>query len=169
MSFFQHTADWIQGEIFEAQMLTLWGVALIIMGVFFWRFGFVSTTRSMIAPFLVVGFFWGAAGTYSLINNTHRMSAFQAQHDTSSTEFVAQEQQRVANFSKWYRYLLITWSLFILVGLALFMLIGGDVWRAAGVGLILFGISGLLVDHTSEQNAHTYAARISAEVSQTEP
>jgi hypothetical protein len=167
MSFFRHTANWIQGEIFEAQMLALWGAALIIMGAFFWKFGLVSTTRALIAPFLVAGLFWGAAGTYSLINNTQRMSTLQVQHDTNPTEFVAQEQQRVTTFSKWYHYLLITWSLFILVGLALFMLIGGDGWRAAGVGLILFGISGLLVDHTSEQNAHSYSARISAEISQT--
>lgn len=169
MTFFQHTANWIRGEIFEAQMLVLWGVALITMGVFFWKFGFVSTTRSMIAPFLVAGFFWIAGGTYSLINNTHRMPVFQAQYDADSKKFVAQEQQRVADFSKWYRYLLITWSLLIFIGLAVFMLIGGDTWRAAGVGLILFGVSGLMVDHTSEQNALTYAARISAEISQAKP
>jgi hypothetical protein len=66
------------------------------------------------------------------------------------------ENKRVDGFIWSHRYLLICWTVMILAGLAIFMLWGGNHGRTIGLGLIIFAIAGLLVDHTSEHNAYSY-------------
>lgn len=119
MQFYQYTRNWIGGEIFEGQMLALWGIALIVMAGLFWKFGFSPTTRALIAPFLVVGLLSGGAGIYSVLNNKQRLETFQQQYNQDPAAFVVKEEQRVASFSRWYIYLLRTWSALILIGVAI--------------------------------------------------
>ena len=76
------------------------------------------------------------------------------------TAFVKKEKKRVESFIDWYRYLLAGWSILIIIGLAIFMFWGGNLGRAIGIAVILFAISGLLVDHTSEHNARAYKFEI---------
>ena len=164
MTFLEHTLNWVKGEIFEAGMLALWGAMLVVMATFFWKFGHTATAKALISPFLVVGLFWGIAGGMSLYVNTHRIDTYSQEYEKEPRVFVDQERKRVDRFIWVYPYMLIGWSVMILAGLAIFMMWGGNHGRAIGLGLILFGISGLMVDHTSEQNAYAYNAEINKEL-----
>jgi hypothetical protein len=161
MTFFKYTEDWFKGEAFEGWMLVLFGGLLVLLALYFWKFGHASTARALIVPFLVVGLFWSVAAGAGLIRNTSRLEAFRAEHAKDPTAFVQSERERVDGFLGWYRPLLIGWSVLILVGLALFHFWGGPLGRAIGLAVILMGVAGLMVDHTSEHNAHTYRDRIS--------
>jgi hypothetical protein len=160
MAFFDHTASWFKGEIFEAGMLLLFGAMLVLMAAYFWKFGHSVTGRALIIPFLVVGLFWAVAGGIGIYRNTVRVEQFRVEYQKDTAAFVESEKQRVEGFLWWYRYLLIGWSVLILAGLAMFMLWGGNHGRAVGVVVILFGVAGLLVDHTSEHNARSYYSEI---------
>ena len=118
----------------------------------------------MIIPFLVVGLFWGIAAGVGLYRNPGRMEAFRAEHEKAPAEFVKSEKDRVGAFQKWYRPLLIGWSVLMLIGLALFHFWGGNLGRAVSLAVILFAVAGLMVDHTSEQNARKYYAKITKAV-----
>lgn len=74
--------------------------------------------------------------------------------------FLENEKKRVDSFIGYYPYLLSTWSILIIIGLVVFIFWGGNQARAIGLGIILFSIGGLMVDHTSEQNAKTYYMHI---------
>lgn len=160
MTVLEHALNWVKGEVFEASMLALWGTLLVVLALFFWKFGFSATTRALIAPVLAVGLFWGVAGGAALYVNSQRPAAYTAAYEQDARAFVASEDQRVERFIWVYPYLLAAWAVLILLGLAAFMLWGGNTGRAVGLGLILFGVSGLLVDHTSEHNAHAYRAEL---------
>jgi hypothetical protein len=160
MTFFQHTERWFKGETFEGGMLVIFGSLLVILALYFWRFGHTPTARVLVIPFLVVGLFWGIAAGAGVIRNTSRLEAFRAEHDKAPTEFVQSEKERVEGFLGWYRPLLIGWSTLIIIGLGLFNFWGGNLGRAIGLAVILFGVAGLMVDHTSEQNARAYHAEI---------
>ncbi len=156
MEFFKYTINWFKGESFEGGMILLWGLLLIVMSAYFWKFGHSSTIRIMIIPFLVVGLFWGLAGGAGLYINSYRVEKYQIEYDKNQTVFIENEKKRVEGFFKWYPYLLAGWSVLILFGLALFMIWGGNLGRAIGLAVILFAVPGLLVDHTSENNARSY-------------
>jgi hypothetical protein len=55
---------------------------------------------------------------------------------------------------------LIGWSVLLIIGLALFHFWGGNLGRAVALAVILFGVAGLMVDHTSEHNARAYHSEI---------
>ena len=160
MRFFEHTERWFKGEAFKGGMLVVFGVMLVILALYFWRFGHTPTARVLIIPLLVVGLFWSLAAGYGFIRNSNRLEEYRAQHDEAPAEFVQSEKMRVEGFIRWYRPLLIGWTVLVIIGLALFHLWGGNMGRAIGLAVILFGVAGLMVDHTSEHNARTYLSEI---------
>ena len=160
MDFIEHTANWFKGEAFEAGMIILWGLALIALASYFWKFGHYSTARALIIPFLVVGLFWSIAGGVGIYRNTYRLEQFRIEQKRDPVAFVESEKKRVEGFFGWYRYLFIGWVSLNLTGLAIFILWGGNNGRAIGLAIIVFAVAGLLVDHTSEQNARAYRAEI---------
>jgi len=166
MEFIEHTVNWVKGENFEGGMVALYGAMLVVLAVYFWKFGHSATARVLIIPFLVVGLFWGIAGSVGVYRNTHRVEEFRMEYEKKPAAFVKNEKRRVDGFIGWYRYLLVGWSLLILIGLALFMFWGGNHGRAIGLAVILFAVAGLLVDHTSEHNARTYQSEINRAIGQ---
>jgi hypothetical protein len=160
MTFFKHTEDWFKGEAFEAGMLMTFGILLVILALYFWKFGHTATARVLVIPFLVVGLFWGIAAGIGTYRNTRRIEEYRAEHEKAPTEFVQSEKERVEGFLGWYHPLLIGWSTLIIAGLALFNFWGGNLGRAVGLAVIFFGVAGLMVDHTSEHNARAYLAEI---------
>ena len=160
MEFIEHTVNWVKGENFEGGMVALYGAMLVVLAVYFWKFGHSATARVLIIPFLVVGLFWGIAGSGGRYRNTHRVEEFRMEYEKDPAVFVKSEKKRVEGFMGWYRWLLIGWSTLVIVGLALFNFWGGNLGRAIGLAVILFAVAGLMVDHTSEHNARAYHAEI---------
>ena len=161
MIFLDHTIEWISGEIFEAWMLILWGAALLAIAALFWFAARTPPIQSLFLPFAIIGLLWGGAGVFSLYSNTNRLSAYEQTYQAVGTEqFVQIERKRVDNFIWAYKYLLAGWSIAIVLGLVAFMVWGGTTGRGVGLGLILLGLGGLMIDHTSEQNAHDYDRQI---------
>lgn len=160
MTFFEHTETWFKGEQFEGGMLAIFGTLLVILALYFWKFGHTSTSRVLVIPFLVVGLFWGIAGGFGIYRNTRRVEKMHIDYKEAPAAFVKSEKKRVEGFLGWYRPLLIGWTVLILVGLSLFNLWGGNLGRAIGLAVILCGVAGLMVDHTSEHNARAYHAEI---------
>ena len=160
MTFFKHTENWFKGEAFKAGMLIIFGSLLVILAFYFWKIGHSPTARVLVIPILVVGLFWGLAAGIGVYRNTARLENYRAEYEKAPTEFVESEKKRVEGFSRWYRPLLISWSVLIIVGLVLFNFWGGNLGRAVGLAVILFGLAGLMVDHTSEHNARAYYTEI---------
>lgn len=160
MEFIEYTVNWVKGENFEGGMVALWGVMLVVLAAYFWKFGHSATARVLIIPFLVVGLFWGIAGGAGLYRNTLRVDKFRMEYKKDPAAFVESEKKRVDGFIGLYRYLLAGWGVLILIGLAIFTFWGGNHGRAIGLAVILFAVAGLLVDHTSEHNARTYQSEI---------
>jgi hypothetical protein len=51
MVFIKHTVNWFKGESFEGGMIILWGLLVLGLATYFWKFGHSSTIRIMIIPF----------------------------------------------------------------------------------------------------------------------
>lgn len=164
MTFFRHTESWFRGEALEGGMLVVYGSMLVILALYLWKFGQTATARVLVVPLLVVGLGWGVAAGAGLALNPSRVETARAEYDEAPTEFVQNEKKRVESFFDWYRPLLIGWSTLIILGLGLFHFWGGDLGRAIGLAVILCGVAGLMVDHTSEQNTRAYLGEIEREL-----
>ena len=87
MTFFKHTESWFKGEAFEAGMLIIFGVLLIILALYFWKFGHSPTARALVIPFLVVGGFWSVVPAAGLYRNAARVEAYRAEYPDLAAEF----------------------------------------------------------------------------------
>ena len=141
-------------------MLVIFGVLVTLLALYFWKLGNTPTSRVLVIPFLVVGFFWAIVPGAGLFRNKVRLEAFRAEHKKDPAAFVESERKRVEGFMGWYRPLTIGWAVLLVVGLGLFHFWGGNLGRAIGLAVILFGVAGLMVDYTSEQNAHKYHGEV---------
>ena len=162
--FIEHTANWYKGENFEAGMLIIWGLLMVILAFYFWKFSHYDVSRVLVVPILVVGLFWGIAAGYGLIRNKQRLEKARIEYKENPETFMKNEDKRVGGFFKYYRYLLPGWSILIIIGLSVFIFWGGNLSRAIGLAIILFSVAGLMVDHTSEQNAKKYHLEIEKEL-----
>ena len=99
--------------------------------------GHSSATRALIIPLIAVGLFFSVTAGVLQVRNTKRLEQFKQRHEREPAAFVQAEKERVDEFSRWYRPLLIGWSVLMLLGLGLFHLWGGSVGRAVGIGLVL--------------------------------
>ena len=160
MAFIEHTVNWVKGETFEAGMIGIYGTMLIVLAVYFWKFGNTPAARALVIPVLVVGLLWGLAGGGGTIRNKFRVESFRTEYKKDPDAFVKAEKKRVEGFMGWYRPLFIGWSVLMAIGVALFIFWGGNRGRAIGLAVILVAVGGLMVDHTSEQNAKAYHAEI---------
>lgn len=152
--------NWFKGEIFEGAMIILWGVLLIALALFFWKFNHYETARALILPIMVVGLFWSIAGGIGIYTYNIRIDKAQVEYKENPEEFIVKEKIRVDGFMGVYKYLIPAWSILMIAGLALFIFWGGNLGRAIGLAAILFAVAGLMVDHTSEQNAKAYHSEI---------
>jgi hypothetical protein len=162
--FIDHTTNWYKGENFEGRMLIIWGVLMVVLALYFWKFSYYDVSRVLVVPILVVGLFWGIAAGYGLIRNKQRLEKAKIEYKENPDTFIKNENKRVGGFFKYYRYLLPGWSVLIIIGLAVFIFMGGNQIRAIGIAIILFSVAGLMVDHTSEQNAKKYHLEIEKEL-----
>ncbi len=160
MTFFKHTESWFKGETLEAGMLIIFGSLLVILALYFWKFGSTPTARVLVIPFLAVGLFWSIVPGVGIFRNAQRVERLRTEHEKDPAAFVKSEKKRVDGFLGWYSPLLIRWTVLVFIGLALFHFWGGNLGRAIGLAVILSGAAGLLVDHTSEHNARAYHAEI---------
>lgn len=156
MDFIEHTATWVKGEAFLAGLVALMGGTIVLWALYLWRFGQSETSRALVIPLLVVGVLASVGGGIGRYNQAGRVERLRAAHDEDPKAFVQAEKERVDGFIGLYRYLFAAWSALILVGLALFFLWGGNLGRAIGMTVALTGVSLLLIDHISQNNALAY-------------
>jgi hypothetical protein len=160
MNFIEQTVNWCTGEIFEGKMIVLFGIAVIIISIAFWKAGTTPFARAIVVPLLVVGLLSATAGVVMVINNNKRIIEYKAAYQDDPTAFIQSEKERTDNFIKWYPYTQYVMSVIIIGGVGCYVFWGGAWGRAIGLALILLGLSVLFIDHFSEERAETYHQHI---------
>ena len=100
MAIIKHTVNWFKGESFEGGMIILWGLLLIVLSAYFWKFGYSSTIRAMIIPVFVAGLLWVLAGSIGLSVNSHRVEKYQIEYKKDAAAFIESEKNRIGGFFK---------------------------------------------------------------------
>jgi len=69
-------------------MVVIFGSLLVILALYFWRFGNTPTARVLVIPFLIVGLFWKIAAGICIFRNTARIQGCRAEYDKAPVGFV---------------------------------------------------------------------------------
>lgn len=156
MNFFEHTNEWITGELFEAKVIMAFAVILIISSILFRAYGTTQNSYAMLFPLLVVGLFFMSIGTSMIFSNFNRIQNYPVEFESNRQAFVRSEKDRVKAFVAWYPKTRMIFAALGVVGILLFVFLHTPVGRALGIGLIIATVGTFVVDHFSEERANKY-------------
>lgn len=104
MNFIEHSIEWVNGEIVEGLAFGVFGLALFVLAIVFWKFSEASGAKALVTPSLIIGLFFIIASGIGVYNNTQRLHAFAEAYQEDVHAFAEKEKRRVEGFMSWYKY-----------------------------------------------------------------
>lgn len=156
MNFFNHTSIWIKGEIFEAILISAFGMLTIAGGFFFWKLGTIPAAKALLIPLVVTGSIYSAIGISMYISNQKRLIDYEKSYTQDNSSFINAEKQRVESFQYMYVISKVLATVLFASTLLLFWFTKSPGLQALGIGLSLFALLGLVVDYFSKARADIY-------------
>ena len=164
MDFIQHTTHWIKGEIFEATIFGSFGLLTIICSLLLWKFGETPNSKALIVPLIVVALFFVGTAISGISSNKRKLPQYTAAYNHNKLAFVKTEKARVEGFQYLYTMTIIIASVCFAVAICFFLFTNNHVLKAVGLALIIFGLTGLIIDYFSKERADTYYQEITNEI-----
>ena len=160
MDFIANSLQWCKGEIFEGRLYLLFGIAVCLLALIYWKSASTDFAKAIFMPFLLLGLLASGTGLSLIMSNEKRLIDYQQAFNANPSEFIASEKSRTEGFIKWYPYTMYGMSALMIAGIALFLFLPTAGGRAYGLAIILLGFSILFLDHFSEERAHRYHSQI---------
>ena len=164
MDFIQHATNWVKGEIFEATIFGSFGLLTIILSLLLWKFGETPNSKAVIIPLAIVGIFFTATAISGISSNNKRLPQYTEAFNKDKVEFVKTEKKRVEDFQYLYKMTIIIASVCFAVAISFFLFTNNHILKAIGLALIIFGLTGLIIDYFSKERADTYYKEIKYEL-----
>lgn len=164
MDFIQHTTNWVKGEIFEATIFGSFGLLTILCSLLFWKFGETLNSKAVIIPFAIVGVFFLITAISGVSCNNKRLTQYITAFNKDKAEFVKSEKKRVEDFQYIYKMTIIIASVCFAVAIFFFLFTNNHILRAIGLALIIFGLTGIIIDYFSKVRADMYYKAIITEI-----
>ena len=156
MDFIDHTVNWCKGEIFEGKMVVLAGAILLITGFSFWKFGTTPNAKAIWIPLVISAILFMVGAGVMIMNNQKRIPEYQKTFSENPEAFIASEKARAENFISWYPTTMYSIAGGLLVGIACYLFWAGPWGRAVGITVVILCLAVMVIDHFSEERAHTY-------------
>lgn len=160
MELVRYSIAWVRGEILEMTVVAIAGITFAALGILFWRLGVTPLARAMLVPLVVVGVLFASIGVSGYVSNQRRIPAFEQAFRDDATAFARAEKERVEGFQYMYTITNVLAPICFAVAVLLFWLTLNPHARAVGIALVLFGLSGLVIDGFSKERADLYYARV---------
>ena len=164
MDFYQNTQDWLKGELFEATILLISGIILLIISLILWKFGSTPNAKALIIPIMVVGllFILGVGGF--MVSNQKRISNFEKSYQENPKEFIESEKQRVEEFQILYKYSVGFAAISFLLTIIAFGFVENRIFQSICIALMIISVSLIIIDHFSKERAKIYYQHILTEI-----
>lgn len=156
MNFFNHTQDWIKGELFEAGLITAFGILSIVGAIVIHRMSALPSGKALLWPMVIAGIIYAAIGIGMTISNNKRAADFPQTYSADAGAFVKAEKKRVEDFQYGYTISKVVATVFFIATLLLFWFTKSPLSHGIGLGLTYFALAGLVVDYFSQERADIY-------------
>lgn len=164
MDFYQHTQNWMKGELFEGTIVLISGIILIIISLLFWKYGSTSNAKSLIIPILVVGLLFSLGIGAMMISNQKRIAQFEKAYQENSKVFIESEKQRVEDFQVLYKYSVGFAAISFVLTIIAFGFFENRIFQSICIALMIVSVSLIIIDHFSKERAGIYYQHILKEI-----
>lgn len=166
MEFITYTQNWIKGEIFEARLILVFALVLIVSALLFFKTGTTPNAKAMFYPLLVAGLLSAVIGGGMIYNNNKRLVTFTEAYQSNKSEFVKSEKERTNEFISWYPTTRYIFAGLGIAGILIFLFWSTPIGRSIGISMIILTLSTFVIDHFSEERAELYHNAIIEELAE---
>ncbi|HRH69147.1 MAG TPA: hypothetical protein PLB89_06555 [Flavobacteriales bacterium] len=157
MDFLSQLQEYYKGERLGAIWFAVVGVVLLLLSLFIWKQSPpVSMGRGLLIPLLCVGLGGTIAGPLLLRTNNDRLVRLPQEYSLDPQAFIEKETVRLEQVGRWWLPLKLIWTVLIIVGLVLAFMGTTPYWKGLGLGLLLIGALGHVVDGFAHERANIY-------------
>jgi membrane-bound ClpP family serine protease len=164
MDFYQHTQNWLKGELFEGTIILFSGIILIIISLLFWKYGSTPNAKSLIIPILVVGLLFSLGIGSMMISNQKRIAQFEKAYQENTKVFIESEKQRVEDFQVLYKYSVGFAAISFVLTIIAFGFLENRIFQSICIALMIVSVSLIIIDHFSKERAGIYYQHILKEI-----
>ena len=164
MDFYQHTQNWLKGELFEGTIILFSGIILIIISLLFWKYGSTPNAKSLIIPILVVGLLFSLGIGSMMISNEKRIAQFEKAYQENPKAFIESEKQRVEDFQVLYKYSVGFAAISFVLTIIAFGFFENRIFQSICIALMIVSVSLIIIDHFSKERAGIYYQHILIEI-----
>ena len=164
MSFIDHTHAWLRGEAVDMAVLSVVGVALLVLAIVLWRMVATPLGQALVIPCVLVAVLFLGSGLSGVLSAQTKIDQYSASYESDPDGFVQSEHDRVSGFDRIYAYTLIGAAVGFGLALCIFVLTDHATWRAFGIMFVFLALSALVIDGFSSERAAIYAAEIEKEL-----
>ena len=100
----------------------------------------------------------------NIASNNKRLTQYTEAFNKDKVEFIKSEKKRVEDFQYLYKMTIIIASVCFAVAICFFLFTNNHVLKAIGIALIIFGLTGLIIDYFSKERADNYYKAITTEI-----
>ena len=161
-SIIEQSVAWARGEIFEATLTGIAGIAVLVLCAIAWRFGTGEAAAGLRLPLLVAGLLFLGGGVSMFRQNDELIPQMQAAHEADASAFVEAELRRVQSFDAIYLGTMVAAALLFVLAIAIFAWSASPTLRGIGVAFALVGFAALTIDFFSHERAKVYLADLEA-------
>ncbi|UTW65470.1 hypothetical protein KFE94_12510 [bacterium SCSIO 12643] len=160
MSFYNHTQNWFNGELFEGKMVLIAGILMMIISIFIWRYGTTPNAKALVIPILSVGLFFSIGIGWIMRDYPQRMAQSERAFKENPAEFMLQEKERVEGFQILYTYSLIFATFSFVLTIVGFGFLNNRIFQSICIALLLISFTLIIIDHFSKERSKIYYIEI---------
>jgi len=164
MELYEHTQNWVKGELFEGTIVLVSGIILLIISLVLWKFGSTPNAKALIIPIMVVGLLFTLGIGGLMVSNQKRISNFEKSYQENSREFIESEKHRVEDFQVLYKYSVGFAAISFLLTIIAFGFMENRIFQSICIALMLISVSLIVIDHFSKERAKIYYQHILTEI-----
>ncbi len=164
MKLFEHTQNWLEGELFEGTIVLVSGIILLIISLVLWKFGSTPNAKALIIPIMVVGLLFSLGIGSMMVSNQKRIINFEKAYQENPKEFIESEKQRVEDFQVLYIYSVGFAAFSFLLTIFAFGFMENRIFQSVCIALMIVSVSLIIIDHFSKERAQIYYQHIVNEI-----
>ena len=166
MDLLPHLLTYFRGERFNGVAMTVAGVVFLTLALLVWKQAApASMARGLVLPLCFLTFAGLGGGPYFWWSGAQRLERFPQELRNEPSTFLEQESARMAGVNRIWLPLKITWTVLLVIGAFLAFRGTEPLWKGLGLGLILIGAMGHVVDGFASDRAQRYTAHLTAVIS----
>jgi hypothetical protein len=159
MPLLDYTIKWTKGEISQGRIMIVIGLLLLIANYLIWKKG-DGLLKGMFIPLLVVNLILLGYGGYIIVSRASRLEELTVSFKQNPDRTLKQERERLLREKKAYPKFKIAWVVVIAVACVFCLLTIQPFSKGVALGILLFGITALLIDSFLENRGKIYLENI---------